>query len=70
MTASALLRHGPGYAGALLDGLTAWMERKGFDSVDDFRGMLAVTDHDEAGYERAGYVSQMRAANARAEGPW
>jgi dihydroorotate dehydrogenase (fumarate) len=70
MTASALLRHGPGYASALLDGLTAWMDRKGFDSVDDFRGMLAVTDHDEAGYERAGYVSQMRAANARSEGPW
>ncbi len=70
MTASALLRHGPGYAGALLDGLTAWMDRKGFNSVDDFRGMLAVTDHDEAGYERAGYVSQMREANARAEGAW
>jgi len=70
MTASALMRHGAGYASVLLDGLTSWMDRKGFDSVDEFRGMLAVADHDEAAFERAGYVSQMRAANARAEGPW
>jgi dihydroorotate dehydrogenase (fumarate) len=70
MTASALLRHGPAYASVLLDGLAAWMERKGFETVDDFRGMLAVAEHDEEAHERAGYVSQMRAANARAEGPW
>jgi len=30
MTTSALLRHGPEHATALLDGLTAWMTRKGF----------------------------------------
>ena len=70
MTASALLRHGPDHAGALVDGLSAWMGRKGFDSVEEFRGMLAVTDGDEAGYERAGYVSPMREANASAEGAW
>ena len=33
MSASALLRHGPEYAGALLDDLTAWMERQGFASL-------------------------------------
>jgi dihydroorotate dehydrogenase (fumarate) len=64
MTTSALLRHGPSYATELLEGLSAWMDAKGFDSVDDFRGMLAVpadTHGDE--FERAGYVASMRAAN-------
>jgi dihydroorotate dehydrogenase (fumarate) len=71
MTASALLRHGTEYAGVLLDGLSTWMARKGFRSVDDLRGMLSVPhDVDEAAYERTGYVSALRAANARAHGPW
>jgi dihydroorotate dehydrogenase (fumarate) len=70
MTTSALLRHGPAYASELLDGLSRWMRRKGFDSVDHLRGLLAVPstpDRDE--YERAGYVSAMRAANAGAYVP-
>ena len=71
MTASALLRHGPGHARALLDGLTAWMARTGFRAVDEFRGMLSVPpEADQAAYERAAYVSALRAANARSHGPW
>jgi len=70
MTTSALLRHGPDYVAGLLDGLTSWMARKGFDSVDDLRGMLAVpADGDRAAFERAGYVEAMRAANAGAYSP-
>ena len=50
----------------LLDGLTSWMARKGFDTVDEVRGMLAVpTGTDGAAYERAGYVNALRAANAQ-----
>ncbi len=65
MTASALLRHGPEHATVLLDGLTAWMERKGFTGVDGFRGLLAVpSDANEAAYERAAYVGAMREANS------
>jgi dihydroorotate dehydrogenase (fumarate) len=65
MTASALLRHGPEHAAVLLDGLSAWMARKGFAAVDQFRGMLAVPpDTDETSHERAGYVSALRAANS------
>ncbi len=30
MSTSALLRHGPEHATVLLDGLSAWMARKGF----------------------------------------
>ena len=71
MTTSALLRHGPQYAGVLLDGVSKWMVRKGFESVDQLRGLLAVpADADPATYERAGYVSAMRAANAGAYAPW
>lgn len=71
MTASALLRHGPQHASALLDGLTTWMARKGFETVNEFRGMLSVPpDADEAAYERSAYVRALRAANARAHGPW
>ena len=71
MTASALLRHGPEHATVLLDGLSAWMARKGFRSVDELRGMLSVpADTDAAAYERAGYVTGLRAANVRAYTPW
>ena len=71
MTASALLRHGPEHATVLLDGLSAWMARKGFQTVDGLRGMLSVPPGaDGAAYERAGYVSALRAANAGAYGPW
>jgi dihydroorotate dehydrogenase (fumarate) len=71
MTASALLRRGPEHAAVLLEGLTTWMARKGFDSVDDFRGLFAVPDEDDAAaYERAAYVRGMRSANVRTQWPW
>src|SRR5579862_9867464 len=64
MTASSLIRHGPGHATVLLDGLADWMARKGYASVDDVRGLLAVpAGTDQAAYERAGYVRAMRDAN-------
>ncbi|WP_404380110.1 dihydroorotate dehydrogenase-like protein [Knoellia locipacati] len=61
MTASALLRHGLGHAAVLLDGLDEWMRRKGFGTLDELRGRLAVpvgVDHDA--YERAGYVAALQ----------
>lgn len=71
MTASALLRHGPEYASVLLDGLCDWMRRKGFATVDELRGMLAVPPGtDQTAHERAGYVSALREANIKADGPW
>jgi dihydroorotate dehydrogenase (fumarate) len=71
MTTSALLRHGPSYAHDLLGGLRSWMARKGFQTVDDVRGLFAVPrDADAAAYERSTYVTAMRAANAGAYNPW
>jgi hypothetical protein len=41
------------------------MGRKGYSCVDDVRGLLAVpAGGDRAGYERAGYVRTMRAADS------
>jgi dihydroorotate dehydrogenase (fumarate) len=71
MTTSGLLRHGPQYAAELIDGLSSWMARKGFQSVDELRGMLSAPPASSpAGRERAGYVTAMRAANAGAYAPW
>lgn len=63
MTTSSLLRHGPEHTRELLEGLQAWLARKGFDSVDAARGLLAVpTGIDATAYERAGYVSALEKA--------
>jgi len=70
MTASALLRHGPGYAGVLLEELSGWMTRKGFRTVGEVRGLLSVpAGADATDYERAGYVTALDAAN-RGYAPW
>jgi dihydroorotate dehydrogenase (fumarate) len=70
MTASALIRHGPGHARVLLDGLSEWMSRQWFASVAEVRGLLSVPDGtDQAAWERAGYVSTLQAAN-RGHGSW
>jgi dihydroorotate dehydrogenase (fumarate) len=58
MTTSSLLRHGPAHAAVLIDELARWMNRKGFATVDDFRGLLAVPAGVRgSAYERAGYLS-------------
>jgi dihydroorotate dehydrogenase (fumarate) len=71
MTASALLRHGPEHAAVLLDGLQEWMGRKGFTTLGEVRGMLAVpVDIDGTARERADYVSAIQGADTAAYGPW
>lgn len=64
-SASALLRHGPEYAGVLLEELSNWMYRKGFADLDAVRGLLAAHDtEDSAAQERADYVWALRKANS------
>jgi dihydroorotate dehydrogenase (fumarate) len=61
MTTSSLLRHGPAHAQVLLDGLSAWLDRKGFTSVAAARGVLAQVDGGPA-FGRAGYLSAIEQA--------
>ena len=65
-------RHGAEHATVLLDGLADWMTRKGFATVDELRGVLAVPrGMDETAYERAGYVDALREGRTRRTfGPW
>ena len=68
MTTSSLLKYGPPHATKLVTGLEQWMLRKGFASIDDFRGLLAVpTDVDGAAYERQGYVAALTKARSSFE---
>jgi dihydroorotate dehydrogenase (fumarate) len=68
-SASALLRHGPEYAGVLLEGLREWMSRKGYQALDEVRGLLAAPPADDwAARERADYVWAVREANSGAYG--
>jgi dihydroorotate dehydrogenase (fumarate) len=62
MTTSSLLRHGPEHARVLLSGLRSWMERKGFKSVSDVRGLLAKSAEGEPAYGRTGYLSAIEQA--------
>jgi dihydroorotate dehydrogenase (fumarate) len=63
MTTSALLRHGAEHAATLLDGLRAWMERKGFTGLDQVRGRLsAAAGADPTVYGRANYLSTIEEA--------
>jgi dihydroorotate dehydrogenase (fumarate) len=69
MTTSALLRHGAGHVAVLLDGLTAWMRRKGFGSLEEIRGMLApAVGGSQPAYARPGYLSAVEQAT-RTYGP-
>jgi dihydroorotate dehydrogenase (fumarate) len=63
MTTSALVRHGPAYAHALLDGVLAWMGEHGHGSVDEVRGLLSTpSDADANTVLRAGYVAAIERA--------
>ena len=63
MTTSSLLRHGPGHAAALLEGLETWMKRKDFTAVGEFRGLLSArAGKGEEHYGRPGYLSAIKDA--------
>jgi dihydroorotate dehydrogenase (fumarate) len=57
MSASSLLRHGPGRLGELRHGLADWMERRSYSSVSELRGAMSQKNvGDPAAFERANYV--------------
>ncbi len=55
--ASCLAARGPSYAGVLLNGLTQWMERHGYKTLEDFRGKLSQAEsEDPAAFERVQFM--------------
>ena len=66
MTTASLIRNGPHHVITLVAGLEAWLERKGFASVAEARGLLALpADGDPDAAERGGYGAAIQAAKAR-----
>lgn len=66
MTTASLIRHGREHTAALVAGLEAWLARKGYASVAEARGLLALpTDSQADAYERGGYVAALQAAKER-----
>lgn len=60
MMASALLRHGPGRLTETRDGLAAWLEQGGYESVAQARGSMShQAVPDPSAFERAGYMQTL-----------
>jgi dihydroorotate dehydrogenase (fumarate) len=54
---SALLRHGPGQLRVIREGMAAWLQDHGYESVTQMRGSMGLqTCPDPAAYERANYL--------------
>jgi dihydroorotate dehydrogenase (fumarate) len=54
---SALLRHGPDHLRVVKEGLVAWLQDHGYESVAQMRGSMGLqTCPDPAAYERANYL--------------
>ncbi|MCX6345813.1 MAG: dihydroorotate dehydrogenase-like protein [Armatimonadetes bacterium] len=67
---SALLSHGIAHVAVMNEELEAWMERKGYKSIEEFRGKLSkegvsgkgfpeTTEGDPRAFERAQYISAL-----------
>ena len=57
---SALYLNGVGHIQSILKEIEAWMDRKGYDSIDQFRGKLNVANSKEKWtYKRAQYVRHL-----------
>jgi len=57
---STLYRNRPDIIGTMVVDLLEWMEKKGYNSIDDFRGKLSKKNSsDPFAYERAQYVSML-----------
>ena len=60
MMTSALLRHGPDHLRPLEVGLRDWMDRHGYETVDQLRGRLSQRSvPDPAAFERANYIKTL-----------
>jgi dihydroorotate dehydrogenase (fumarate) len=60
MMTSALLRHGPDHLRSVEVGVRDWMDRHGYETVDQLRGRLSQRSvPDPAAFERANYIKTL-----------
>lgn len=58
---STFYKNGVGYAETILKEIEAWMDNKGYKTLDDFRGKLSKENiNDEFVYKRAQYIDILR----------
>jgi dihydroorotate dehydrogenase (fumarate) len=58
---SVLLKHGPGIIAVLADELKGWMSEHGYQTIDDFRGVLnSRRCRDPSAFERANYIRTLQ----------
>jgi dihydroorotate dehydrogenase (fumarate) len=56
-TVSAIYKNQPAFVGTMLNGLNTWMDKKGYKTLNDFRGKLSRKNlKDPYTYQRAQYV--------------
>jgi dihydroorotate dehydrogenase (fumarate) len=54
---SALYKNGMGHLNVMLDDVREWMDRQGFDTIEDFRGKLSQAESENpAAYERVQFL--------------
>lgn len=60
MMASALFRHGPEHLGVVLDGVRAWLEERGYESVEQLKGSVSQANvADPEAFARANYMQML-----------
>jgi dihydroorotate dehydrogenase (fumarate) len=65
MSASALIRHGPGRLTELLEGLEQWLEENEFESVEQLKGSMSQQScPDPTAFERGHYMRMISTFNA------
>jgi dihydroorotate dehydrogenase (fumarate) len=58
---SVVLRHGPAVLPILIQGLQTWMRAHGYETIDDFRGLLnSRRFRDPSAFERANYIRTLQ----------
>ncbi len=60
MLASALIKNGAGYLTTLLNGLESWMERRGFESINEMQGVMSQQSvSNPEVFERMNYIRML-----------
>jgi len=55
---STLYENGIDYIGELISEINAWMKRKNFDSIDEFRGLINRDPHNTLSWERIHFMKK------------